>query len=133
KIRRKFLYRWESEYSIRRLYLLGFTKINIVEITVLMEIDPNTFYKKVMKNIFSIPNLLNEFCISIYKNIFNDIPTEEQLFCGNVNYYLWNCFNKKHWTCVPLKYLENEFKDYKKYQQVLIEKYYVIFKEDFVF
>src|SRR5690606_17996394 len=94
KIRKRFLLLWEREYQIRYLYLFGFRKNTIVEITTLMKMDSMSFYNKVIKNIFSIPNLSNDFCLPIYKNIFKYTPTEEQIYCGNVNYYLWDCFIK---------------------------------------
>lgn len=93
---KKLLDEWHNKRSMRRLYLLGLTRTEIVN----SEINLDELYNICMDNPYRVPSIFYDKCEKIL-NIVGKVPLEEQRYLGRINRFVYDNASSKGWSCTP--------------------------------
>lgn len=115
---KKLLSWWHKERNLRRLYLFGLNnkEINACRMTC------DDIYDAIMINPYVIPAIPLEKCNSIMDTL-NKTPQLNEKICGSIVRILWKNLHERGWTCMPIKFLYQQFPDLGQYIETLKQDY----------
>ncbi len=127
---RKLLDEWHNKRSMRRLYLLGLTRTEIVN----SNINLDDLYNICMDNPYKVPSIIYEKCEKIL-NIIGKVPLDEQRFLGRINRFIYDNANSKGWSCTPNFIMKKTYplvESYLKMKPEFLKEYgLVLYKDKF--
>jgi hypothetical protein len=115
---KKLLEEWHNKRSMRRLYLLGLTRTEILCSGKNLE----ELYKICLENPYRIPSIHYDKCERILSTV-GKVPTDEQKDCGRINRFVYDNTNTKGWMCSPSWIVRRALPKYDTYKDILTKDY----------
>ena len=123
-----FLSKWNTQYAMRSLYLLGLSKKEIMN----SKLDYMVLYKQCLTNPWSVPCLSLEKCDMIDQRL-NRTPTTEQRICGKILRQIYDrTWNNIHSYQILSDYIKM-FPEIPKYQKILEKDYQMKIEENRIY
>jgi exodeoxyribonuclease V alpha subunit len=125
---KKLLEEWHNKRSMRRLYLLGLTRTEILCSGKNLE----ELYKICLENPYRISSIHYDKCEKILSTV-GKVPTDEQKDCGRINRFVYDNANTKGWMCSPAWIVRRALPKYDTYKDILVKDYDLVEVNDKVY
>ena len=117
----KLLTEWHNKRSLRKLYLIGLTKNEILK----SNVDLDKLYDIALSNPYRIASIPYAKCETLLEILGNTVDDMDRI-CGKINRYVYDqTFNQGH-TCVTESSLRRKFPYYDSLSEMLFRDYYLI-------
>ena len=124
----KLLTEWHNKRSLRKLYLIGLTKNEILRSNV--ELDK--LYDIALTNPYRIASIPYNKCETLLEILGNSVSDMDRI-CGKVNRYVFDqTFNQGN-TCIPELTLRQRFPYYDSVMPLLFTEYFLIKETDNIY
>ncbi len=117
----KLLTEWHNKRGLRKLYLLGLTKGEILRANV----DLDTLYDITLSNPYRIASIPLKKCETLLAILNNEVSDFDRI-CGKINRYVYDqTFNQGH-TCVKESDIKKKFPHFDHISELLFKDYFLI-------
>jgi len=117
----KLLTEWHNKRGLRKLYLLGLTKGEILRANV----DLDKLYDIALTNPYRIASIPLKKCETLLAILNNDVSDFDRI-CGKINRYVYDqTYNQGH-TCVKESDIRKKFPHYDHIAELLFKDYFII-------
>jgi hypothetical protein len=117
----KLLTEWYNKRGLRKLYLLGLTKGEILRANV----DLDKLYDIALANPYRIASIPLKKCETLLKILDNDVSDLDRI-CGKINRYVYDqTFNQGH-TCVKESEIRKRFPHFDHISELLFKDYFLM-------
>lgn len=117
----KLLRYWYIEFNQRQLHLLGLTNKEIKKIS---DLTTKLIFDQCITNPYVISSLslvkTQKIC-----NTLNLVVTDDQVMCGKIVRYIYECLDLKKWMCVKMTSIMQKFPTFTKLKSQLINEYHI--------
>lgn len=118
---KKLLLDWYNKRSLRKLYLLGLTRGEILSSGVPFD----TLYDICISNPYRIASIDLSKCDRILESIRRSVPEDSKL-CGKVNRFVHSSIYSNGHTCIPELALRKQFPFYDRLRETIMNEYFVM-------
>ncbi len=125
---KKLLSEWYSKRSLRKLYLLGLTKNEILS----CELPLETIYEICLVNPYRLPSIKYDKCDKILESIRRSVGEEEKL-CGKINRFVYDQIINNANSCIYESTIRKSFPPYDTLRDKLLKDYFLIYNKDKVY
>lgn len=115
---KKLLEEWHNKRSMRRLFLLGLTRTEIICSGKPLE----ELYKICLENPYRIASIQFDKCEKILASV-GKVALDEQKDCGRINRFVYENSTSKGWMCSPSWMVRRSLPKYDTYKDILIKEY----------
>lgn len=118
---RKLLFEWYNKRSLRKLYLLGLTKGEIISSGVSLD----DLYDICVTNPYRIPSINISKCDAILTSIRRSVSETEKMY-GRLNRYVYKATHERSNTCVTELELRKTFPFYDQMTPEILKSYFLV-------
>lgn len=127
----RFIFWWRKNNTLRRLYLLGISKSEILD-CIDRGWDITYLYYQLLENPYIVEKIPMEKCNEI-SNKYGIVVTNEMIQCGYIVRDIDKQCTEKSWVCYPMINLIRTTPNYQELQKILLKDFKCEIKYNFLY